>query len=98
MKQIHLSFYQSIKQNIRNVRLSQLISKEFLKASNQFYKYFNYCNDYSNSLQFLQTVTVERPGFAAYLDLLMKDPRSHGLDLYSYLIKPIQVLTMKSEY
>ena len=73
------------------MRLSQLLVKEFAKTSQQFTHYFEYCNLYCNANHVLQTLLVERQGLAAYLDLLCKNPRCQGLDLFSFLIKPIQV-------
>ena len=82
----------AIKEHIMEVRLSQLISREFLKTSNQFYLYSDYCNAYYKSIALLQTLYRERPGLEEYVSYLSRDPRSKGLDLFSYLIKPIQVL------
>lgn len=82
----------TIKEHISEVRLSQLISREFLKTSNQFYLYSDYCNAYYKSIALLQTLYRERPGLEEYISFLARDPRAKGLDLFSYLIKPIQVL------
>ena len=90
-KQIHTDFFNSIKTHISEARLSQLISQEFLKTSNQFYLYNDYCNSYYDALRLLQRLLAERPGLDRRLELLQKDPRSKGHDIFSYLIKPIQV-------
>ena len=89
--QIHADFFNSIKAHISQSRLSQLIVQEFLKTSNQFYLYTDYCSSYCDALRLLQRLLVERPGLEQRLELLQKDPRSKGHDIFSYLIKPIQV-------
>ena len=81
-----------MKKRIPSVRLSQLLSIEFLNTSKQFTQYFEYCNLYCNANHLLQTLLVEREGLNDYLDLLSRNPRSQGMDLFSYLIKPIQVI------
>ena len=50
---IHTDFFNSIKTHISEARLSQLISQEFLKTSNQFYLYNDYCNSYYDALRLL---------------------------------------------
>ena len=90
-EQIHTDFFNSIKTHMSEARLSQLISQEFLKTSNQFYLYNDYCNSYYDALRLLQRLLADRPGLDRRLELLQKDPRSKGHDIFSYLIKPIQV-------
>lgn len=81
-----------MKRNIPSARISQLISKEFSATITKFDVYSDYCNMYCNSFHLLQTLLSEREGLSDYLSLLAKDPRSQGQDLFSYLIKPIQVM------
>ena len=91
---IHSDFCNSIKKGISDTRLSQLISREFLKTSNQFYLYLEYCSSYDQSLHLLHKLFSERNGLEDYILYLSRDPRAHGLDLFSYLIKPIQVFKL----
>ena len=70
----------TIKEHISEVRLSQLISREFLKTSNQFYLYSDYCNAYYKSIALLQTLYRERPGLEEYISFLARDPRAKGLE------------------
>ena len=81
----------AIKAQISNVRLSQLLCQQFLKTCSQFHVYFDYCNAYYNSIDLLNSLCKQRTGLENYLHYLSRDPRSNGLDLSSYLIKPVQV-------
>lgn len=81
----------AIKNQINEIRLSQLLCKVFLTTCNQFFVYFDYCNAYYKALDLLHNLCKQRPGLEDYLIYLSHDPRSKGLDLFSYLIKPIQV-------
>lgn len=78
------------------MRLSQLLAREFQKTSNQFYLYSEYCTAYYKAVNLLQTLYTQRPGLEDFLSFLSHDPRANGLDLFSYLIKPVQVVSFPS--
>ena len=91
IQQIHQAFYDAVKAQIHEVRLSQLLSREFLRTANQFHLYSKYFAAYERALQLLNRLFRERSGLEDYVFLLSRDPRAQGLDLFSFLIKPIQV-------
>ena len=91
IQQIHQAFYDAVKAQIHEVRLSQLLAREFLRTANQFHLYSKYFAAYERALQLLNRLFRERSGLEDYVFLLSRDPRAKGLDLFSFLIKPIQV-------
>lgn len=97
IQQIHQAFYDAVKAQIHEVRLSQLLSREFLRTANQFHLYSKYFAAYERALQLLNRLFRERSGLEDYVFLLSRDPRAQGLDLFSFLIKPIQVCFVGSQ-
>ena len=91
IQQIHQAFYDAVKAKIHDVRLSQLLSREFLRTANQFHLYSKYFAAYERAQHLLSRLFRERSGLEDYVFLLSRDPRAQGLDLFSFLIKPIQV-------
>ena len=86
----------TIKEHIGDMRLSQLLAREFQKTSNQFYLYSEYCTAYYKAVNLLQMLYTQRPGLEDFVSFLSHDPRAKGLDLFSYLIKPVQVRPLAS--
>lgn len=88
---LHNTFLSSIRSHVLDTRLSTLLSQEFkLLCVDLKSKYHDYCKGFYKSLELIQKLTDSDPEFDNTLSYLTRDPRCRGLDLPSYLIKPIQ--------
>eukprot|EP01130_Rhizamoeba_saxonica_P016196 TRINITY_DN7442_c0_g1_i1.p1 TRINITY_DN7442_c0_g1~~TRINITY_DN7442_c0_g1_i1.p1 ORF type:complete len:839 (-),score=171.46 TRINITY_DN7442_c0_g1_i1:53-2569(-) len=74
--------------NIAEARIGGIIG-EF---SNHLYQYQTYCVNQTYSLALLDELFNENQEFLNFVNEQMQDPRCRGLDLQSWLVKPMQRL------
>jgi hypothetical protein len=71
----------------------QTFGKTLLEVLPSFKQYAPFCSNISNAVQVLQTKKKESTQFATKLHEYAQDPYFGGLDLSSYLLKPMQRIT-----
>ncbi|KAL6048045.1 DH domain-containing protein, variant 2 [Balamuthia mandrillaris] len=69
---------------------SYLVGKTFLELVEFIKMYTVYCGNQPVALSTLDKCKASNTAFAAFLNECMSDPRCRGLNLFSFLIKPIQ--------
>jgi len=55
--------------------------------------YIRFCSRQLSAAKFLQQLTEESENFRSIMKQCQSDPRTHGMPLSSFLIKPMQRIT-----
>lgn len=70
-----------------------VIAHAFIQVTPFFKLYALYCRNYETALSTLGNCKKSSPGLMDFLAMQSQDPRCRGMQLESYLIKPVQRLT-----
>ncbi|KAJ3389117.1 cytochrome c oxidase subunit 1 [Lobulomyces angularis] len=92
IKMVVEEFLKTLEDRLSESPVISNIGELFLKAADKFIPYTIYCSHQAYSISKLQSFTKNKSDFRLFLEESYKGQQTRGLDLGSYLIKPVQRL------
>eukprot|EP00484_Ammonia_sp_Unknown_P028543 CAMPEP_0197034938 /NCGR_PEP_ID=MMETSP1384-20130603/12862_1 /TAXON_ID=29189 /ORGANISM="Ammonia sp." /LENGTH=1140 /DNA_ID=CAMNT_0042464913 /DNA_START=88 /DNA_END=3510 /DNA_ORIENTATION=- len=92
--QLNSKFQSGLEQRHKNWdHATSKIADEFLQFAPYFHMYQGYCNSHEQAAGLVSKLEIRSSKFKKFVDAAQFDPKCNGLDLKSYLIKPLQRIT-----
>lgn len=90
LEQVYEECAWALRHGLPPPHVSARMAQAFCDAVPAFNVYTAYCNNYSKALSALSRLATPGSRFAAFLRASRQNPACRGLDLQSFLIKPVQ--------
>jgi len=87
---VNQQLLRDLERGMRQSHITQNVGKIFLVMADYLKMYKVYCASHTNSVTTLEQLISSYPKFKAFVQDVEADPRSRGLTLNSFLIKPVQ--------